>query len=236
MPRFNLTSIKQNATAETFSLVAVLFLPPTLIASIFGMNFGWMPWLEWENGFWAALARDGGVLGRLVPRLQMAEPAVSAMAEPMIELAAVSKDFTLHNQGGAVLRVMAGAAAGRRGRRVRGADRALRRRQVDADADDLGQLSRGLGADRGRRGGRRGVFAARDPGAAAAHARLCLAVPARRAAGADAGRGRRAAAGAGRARRSRRASVPRRCWPGCASRRRYGSSRPRPSRAASSSG
>ncbi len=53
---FNLTSIKQNTTAETFSMVAVLFLPPTLIASIFGMNFGWMPWLEWENGFWAALA------------------------------------------------------------------------------------------------------------------------------------------------------------------------------------
>ena len=53
---FNLTSIKQNSTAETFSLVAVLFLPPTLIASIFGMNFAWMPWLEWEDGFWAALA------------------------------------------------------------------------------------------------------------------------------------------------------------------------------------
>jgi magnesium transporter len=53
---FNLTSIKQNTTAETFSLVAVLFLPPTLIASIFGMNFGWMPWLEWDKGFWAALA------------------------------------------------------------------------------------------------------------------------------------------------------------------------------------
>jgi alpha-D-ribose 1-methylphosphonate 5-triphosphate synthase subunit PhnL len=34
---------------------------------------------------------------------------VSAMADPMIELAEVSKAFTLHNQGGAVLRVMAGA-------------------------------------------------------------------------------------------------------------------------------
>jgi magnesium transporter len=53
---FNLTNIRQNATAETFSLVAVLFLPPTLIASIFGMNFGWMPWLDWEVGFWIALA------------------------------------------------------------------------------------------------------------------------------------------------------------------------------------
>lgn len=52
---FNLTNIRQNATAEVFSLVAVLFLPPTLIASIFGMNFAWMPWLEWDLGFWAAL-------------------------------------------------------------------------------------------------------------------------------------------------------------------------------------
>lgn len=53
---FNLTSIRQNTTAEIFSLVAVLFLPPTLIASIFGMNFAWMPWLDWGLGFWAALA------------------------------------------------------------------------------------------------------------------------------------------------------------------------------------
>ena len=52
---FNLTNIRQNTTAEVFSLVAVLFLPPTLIASIFGMNFAWMPWLEWDLGFWAAL-------------------------------------------------------------------------------------------------------------------------------------------------------------------------------------
>jgi magnesium transporter len=52
---FNLTSIKQNATSETFSLVAVLFLPPTLIASVLGMNFDWMPWLKWEDGFWVAL-------------------------------------------------------------------------------------------------------------------------------------------------------------------------------------
>lgn len=57
---FNLTSIHQNAEAKSFSLVAVLFLPPTLIASIFGMNFGWMPWLEWEDGFWMALATMAG--------------------------------------------------------------------------------------------------------------------------------------------------------------------------------
>ena len=56
---FNLTNIRQNTVAEIFSLVAVLFLPPTLIASIFGMNFVRMPWLEWENGFWWALGAMG---------------------------------------------------------------------------------------------------------------------------------------------------------------------------------
>lgn len=53
---FGLTTIEQNATTKTFSLVAVLFLPPTLIGAIFGMNFALMPWIDWRWGFAAALA------------------------------------------------------------------------------------------------------------------------------------------------------------------------------------
>ncbi|WP_296765556.1 CorA family divalent cation transporter [Sediminimonas sp.] len=53
---FGLTTIEQNSATKTFSLVAVLFLPPTLIASIFGMNFAWMPWLDAPWGFAAAIA------------------------------------------------------------------------------------------------------------------------------------------------------------------------------------
>lgn len=52
---FGLTTIEQNAATKTFSLVAVLFLPPTLIGAIFGMNFAWMPWLETPWGFAVAL-------------------------------------------------------------------------------------------------------------------------------------------------------------------------------------
>jgi magnesium transporter len=33
----------------------MLFMPATLIAGIFGMNFIHMPWIEAHNGFWWAL-------------------------------------------------------------------------------------------------------------------------------------------------------------------------------------
>ncbi len=44
-------SIEQNATIKIFSVVAVIFLPPTLIASIYGMNFDYMPELSWLFGY-----------------------------------------------------------------------------------------------------------------------------------------------------------------------------------------
>jgi magnesium transporter len=50
-----LVNIEQNATIKIFSVVAVVFLPPTLIASIYGMNFRVMPELEWLLGYPFAL-------------------------------------------------------------------------------------------------------------------------------------------------------------------------------------
>jgi magnesium transporter len=44
-------SIEQNATIKIFSVAAVVFLPPTLIASIYGMNFEVMPELQWAFGY-----------------------------------------------------------------------------------------------------------------------------------------------------------------------------------------
>lgn len=44
-------SIEQNAIIKIFSVAAVVFLPPTLIASIYGMNFEYMPELEWLLGY-----------------------------------------------------------------------------------------------------------------------------------------------------------------------------------------
>ncbi|MGR9071315.1 CorA family divalent cation transporter, partial [Klebsiella quasipneumoniae] len=44
------TNLEQNKVIKIFSVAAVIFLPPTLIASIYGMNFGRMPELAWEYG------------------------------------------------------------------------------------------------------------------------------------------------------------------------------------------
>lgn len=44
-------SIEQNATIKIFSVAAVVFLPPTLVASIYGMNFHFMPELDWQYGY-----------------------------------------------------------------------------------------------------------------------------------------------------------------------------------------
>src|SRR5574343_820703 len=45
-------NINQNKIIKIFSVASVAFLPPTLIASIYGMNFkGWFPELEWDFGY-----------------------------------------------------------------------------------------------------------------------------------------------------------------------------------------
>ena len=46
-----LISIEQNAAMKLFSWAAVVFLPPTLVAGIFGMNFHHMPELDWYYGY-----------------------------------------------------------------------------------------------------------------------------------------------------------------------------------------
>ena len=51
-----LISIEQNGIIKIFSVAAVVFLPPTLVASIYGMNFDFMPELHWTFGYPFALA------------------------------------------------------------------------------------------------------------------------------------------------------------------------------------
>ena len=50
-----LISIEQNAAMKLFSWAALIFLPPTLIGSIYGMNFRNMPELNWYYGYPMAL-------------------------------------------------------------------------------------------------------------------------------------------------------------------------------------
>lgn len=44
-------NIEQSKIIKIFSIAAVVFLPPTLIASIYGMNFTHMPELTWTYGY-----------------------------------------------------------------------------------------------------------------------------------------------------------------------------------------
>ncbi|GAD23360.1 magnesium/cobalt transporter CorA [Acidovorax sp. MR-S7] len=44
-------NINQNKIIKIFSVASVALLPPTLIASVYGMNFRFMPELEWEYGY-----------------------------------------------------------------------------------------------------------------------------------------------------------------------------------------
>lgn len=49
-------SIRQNEVMKVLAIVAVVFLPLTLIAGIYGMNFAYMPELGWRYGYFAVLA------------------------------------------------------------------------------------------------------------------------------------------------------------------------------------
>lgn len=50
-----LIDIEQNKTIKIFTVVTVVFMPPTLIASLYGMNFHFMPELSWKFGYPFAL-------------------------------------------------------------------------------------------------------------------------------------------------------------------------------------
>ncbi|MEU2433241.1 CorA family divalent cation transporter [Streptomyces sp. NPDC007861] len=43
--------VKQNQIVKVFTIITAVFLPPTLIATFYGMNFTDMPELSWEHGF-----------------------------------------------------------------------------------------------------------------------------------------------------------------------------------------
>ncbi|MGE0115627.1 MAG: magnesium transporter CorA family protein [Steroidobacteraceae bacterium] len=59
-----LINLEQNNIIKIFSVAAVMFMPPTLIASIYGMNFQHMPELRWPWGYpMALLLMSGSIIG-----------------------------------------------------------------------------------------------------------------------------------------------------------------------------
>jgi magnesium transporter len=58
-----LINVEQNAIIKIFSVAAVVFLPPTLVASIYGMNFKHIPELDWLLGYpWALILMVGSAV------------------------------------------------------------------------------------------------------------------------------------------------------------------------------
>ncbi|RZJ40367.1 MAG: magnesium transporter [Brevundimonas sp.] len=62
-----LINIEQSSIIKIFSVAAVAFLPPTLIASIYGMNFDHMPELHWPIGY--PLAVTAMLISAVLPLL-----------------------------------------------------------------------------------------------------------------------------------------------------------------------
>jgi magnesium transporter len=62
-----LINIEQNDIIRIFSIGAVMFMPPTLVASLYGMNFQHIPELTWQHGYEYALLLM--LLSTLIPLL-----------------------------------------------------------------------------------------------------------------------------------------------------------------------
>jgi magnesium transporter len=60
-----LINVEQNAIIKIFTVAAVLFLPPTVVGTIYGMNFQIMPELTWAFGYPFAIVMM--ILSAIVP-------------------------------------------------------------------------------------------------------------------------------------------------------------------------
>ena len=71
-------NIEQNGIIKIFSVAAVVFLPPTLVASVYGMNFKVMPELGWHLGYPFALILM--VISAVLPFLIFQAPRLALSA------------------------------------------------------------------------------------------------------------------------------------------------------------
>lgn len=68
---FSLASHKMNAVMKVLTIIATIFMPLTFIVGIYGMNFKYMPELEWKWSYlvvWIVLLSVGGLLGYFFKR------------------------------------------------------------------------------------------------------------------------------------------------------------------------
>ena len=64
-PTQGFINIEQNKFIKIFSIASVMFLPPTLVASLYGMNFEFMPELKFAFGYPMAIGLM--ILAGLIP-------------------------------------------------------------------------------------------------------------------------------------------------------------------------
>lgn len=55
----SLNSNRMNGIMKTLTVITTVFMPLTLIAGIYGMNFAYMPELQWRYGYFAVLGFMG---------------------------------------------------------------------------------------------------------------------------------------------------------------------------------
>ncbi len=61
-----LVNLQQNKIIKIFTVVSVIFMPPTLIASIYGMNFKHLPELDWKLGYPVSILMMVGFSGAVL--------------------------------------------------------------------------------------------------------------------------------------------------------------------------
>lgn len=58
--------IEQNKIMKVFTLISVIFLPPTLITGWYGMNFKLIPELNWSFGYFYVIVLSSSVVGLIM--------------------------------------------------------------------------------------------------------------------------------------------------------------------------
>ena len=69
----SMITLQENETMKRLAAYAALVAVPTMIAGIYGMNFKYMPELEWRYGYWLALSVMAVIDGYLFYRLRKAK-------------------------------------------------------------------------------------------------------------------------------------------------------------------
>ena len=119
-------NLEQNNIIKLFSVMAVVLMPPTLIASIYGMNFKTMPELEWHLGYPLAIGLMilAGVLAVCVLQVEEVVVVSNATKCQFVRYSAIVRSTNRRPSGsrgrwkssGRRSRCRASALAGRRGR------------------------------------------------------------------------------------------------------------------------